>query len=81
MLVVFVLLVAIVFDLLRRRLNRTLERVFFRNRLDTQTVLQNYSRDLTEVADLPRIIQTLRHQVTEGFSTRNACMCICWIPG
>ena len=66
-LVIFVLLVAIAFDQLRQRVNRAIDRVFFRNRLDTQTVLQNYSRNLTEVADLPRIIQTFRQQVTEIF--------------
>ncbi len=27
--------------------------------------MQNYSRNLTEIADLPRIIQTLRQQVTD----------------
>lgn len=64
-LIVFVLLVAIVFDVMRQRLNRAIDRIFFRKRLDTQTVLQNYSRNLTEISDLPRIIQTLRQQVVE----------------
>ena len=66
-LVVFVLLIAIVFDVLRERVNRAIDRVYFRGRLDTQTVLQNYSRNLTEVADLPRIINILRQQVIEMY--------------
>ncbi|HZY42410.1 MAG TPA: GAF domain-containing protein, partial [Anaerolineae bacterium] len=66
-LVILVLLVAIAFDVLRQRLNRTIDRVLFRGRLDTQTVLQNYSRNLTEVADLPRIIDMFRLQITEMY--------------
>ncbi len=65
MLAIFVLLVAIAFDVLRQRLNKWINRVFFRGRLDTQTVLQNYSRNLTEVADVPMIVGALRNQVTE----------------
>jgi signal transduction histidine kinase len=63
LLVIFVLLAVIGFDVLRQRLNRTIEQVFFRGRLDSQTVLQTYSRSLTEVADLPMIVTALRQQV------------------
>lgn len=67
MLVIFVLLAAMAFDVLRQRLNRAIDRVFFRGRLDTQTVLQNYSRNLTAVIDLPVIVKTLRQQVTDMY--------------
>lgn len=65
LLIVFVLLAVIIFDVLRQRLNRWINRFFFRGRLDTQTVLQTYSRSLTEVADLPLIVNALRQQVTD----------------
>lgn len=65
LLAVFVLLAVIIFDVLRQRLTRWINRIFLRGRLDTQTVLQNYSRSLTEVAELPLIVSALRKQVTD----------------
>ncbi|MFN8597001.1 MAG: GAF domain-containing protein [Anaerolineae bacterium] len=67
MLLIFVVLVAVIFDILRLRLNRLIDRLLFRGRLDTETVLQNYSRSLTEVADLPMIVNAMRTQVTEMY--------------
>ena len=63
----FVLLAVMLLDLPRQRLERTIERVFFKGRYDTQAQLQNYSRRLTEVSDLSSVVQALREQVLEYF--------------
>ncbi|NTU65446.1 MAG: GAF domain-containing protein, partial [Chloroflexi bacterium] len=65
--VLFVLLAVILLDLPRQRLERTLERIFFKGRYDTQALLQDYSRRLTEVSDLTSVVQALREQVMEYF--------------
>ncbi|HTP07314.1 MAG TPA: GAF domain-containing protein, partial [Anaerolineae bacterium] len=63
----FILLAVMLLDLPRQRLERTIERVFFKGRYDTQAQLQNYSRRLTEVSDLSSVVQALRAQVLEYF--------------
>jgi len=65
--VLFVLLAVILLDLPRQRLERTLERIFFKGRYDTQALLQDYSRRLTEMSDLTSVVQALREQVMEYF--------------
>jgi signal transduction histidine kinase len=65
--VFFVLLAVILLDRPRQHLERTIERVFFKGRYDTQTVLQNYSQRLTEVSDLTSVVQALREQVLGYF--------------
>ena len=64
----FVLLVVVAFDLPRRRLSRALERALLKERFDTQSLLQNYSRQLTEAADLTSIVHSIREQVKTAFN-------------
>ncbi len=65
--VLFVLLAVILLDQPRQHLERAIERIFFKGRYDTQTVLQNYSRHLTELSDLTSVVQALREQVQTYF--------------
>jgi signal transduction histidine kinase len=65
--VLFVLLAVALLDLPRRRLERAIERIFFKGHYDTRALLQNYSRRLTEVSELSTVVQTLRDQVHAYF--------------
>jgi GAF domain-containing protein len=65
--VLFVLLAVVLLDVPRQRLERAIERIFFKGRYDTQALLQNYSRRLTEVPDLSSVVQMLREQVLGYF--------------
>jgi signal transduction histidine kinase len=65
--VLFVLLAVMLLDQPRQRLERSIERVFFKSRFDTQALLQDYSRRLTEVSDLTSVVQALREQIQEYF--------------
>ena len=65
--VLFVLLAVVLLDQPRQRLEHSIERVFFKGRYDTQALLQNYSRRLTEVSDLTSVVQALREQVLSYF--------------
>ena len=65
--VLFVLLAVVLLDVPRQRLERTIERIFFKSRYDTQALLQNYSRRLTEVSELSSVVQLLREQVLGYF--------------
>ncbi len=65
--VLFVLLAVILLDQPRQRLERAIEQIFFKGRYDTQALLQNYSRRLTDMSDLSSVVQALREQVLEYF--------------
>ncbi|HZY43875.1 MAG TPA: hypothetical protein VFF70_03920, partial [Anaerolineae bacterium] len=62
----FVLLIAVALDPLRHRIQRSVDRLFFRNRIDPQDLLQTYSRRLTENADLPSLVSLIRQQVGDA---------------
>ncbi len=62
----FVLLIAVVLDPLRHRIQRGVDRLFFRNRIDPQDLLQTYSHRLTENADLPSLVSLIRQQVGDA---------------
>ena len=52
---------------LRDRLLRTVERVLFRGKPSRQRLLQGYSRVLTTLVALPRLLETVADQVEEVF--------------
>ncbi len=59
LLAAFILAVAVLLDPLRNRVQRMVDRVFFRARIDVRGVLQAYSHDLTGAADLASIVALL----------------------
>ncbi|HET7375918.1 MAG TPA: GAF domain-containing protein, partial [Anaerolineae bacterium] len=63
LLAAFILLIAVALDPLRQRILRGIDRLFFRSRLNTQELLQTYSRRLTEKGDLPEIVGIMRQQI------------------
>jgi signal transduction histidine kinase len=65
--VLFVLLAVALLDAPRQRLERTIERIFFKSRYDTQALLQNYGHRLTEVSELSAVVQLLREQALSYF--------------
>ena len=67
LIVLFVILAVILFDVPRQRIESAIERRFFHGRYDVQTQLQSYSRRLTEVSDLTSVVGALREQVESYF--------------
>ncbi len=61
-------LLALALDPLRQTTQRLVDRVFFRGRRAYQDRLQTFSGDLTQVVDLPGILDTLRRYIEEAFS-------------
>ncbi len=72
LLALFVLLAVVAFDQPRQRLSRALEHTLLKGRPDTQTLLQNYSRSLTEASDLASIVQAISHQMETAFNPERA---------
>jgi signal transduction histidine kinase len=64
---IVILLAVILLDRPRQRLEHVLEQTFFKSHYDTQALLQNYSRRLTDLSDLSSVMQALRGQVVEYF--------------
>ncbi len=67
LIVVFVLIAIVVLDAPRRRVEHVIEQRFFQSRYDTEAQLQDYSRRLTESADLTSVVQALREQIISYF--------------
>jgi signal transduction histidine kinase len=65
--VLFVLLAVFLFDAPRQRLERSIERIAFKGRYDSQALLQTYSQRLSEAADLATVVRSLRDQLMEYF--------------
>lgn len=58
-LAVFILIVAVLLDPLRQRVQNVIDRVFYRSRIETRGMLQGYSRRLTGAADLDAVVSLL----------------------
>ena len=65
LLAVFVLVVAVLLDPLRKRVQLAVDRMFFPARIDVHGVLQAYSHDLTGAADLASIVALLTAAIGE----------------
>jgi signal transduction histidine kinase len=63
---IFILLIAVALDPLRHRIQRLVDRLFFRSRLSTQELLQTYSRRLTEKVSLPEIVSNMQQQIEDA---------------
>jgi PAS domain S-box-containing protein len=59
-LAIFVFLLVIGLNPLRARIQRTIDRVFFRDRVDYRTALETFSHELTGTLDLGSILQKVR---------------------
>jgi signal transduction histidine kinase len=63
---IFILLMAVALDPLRHRIQRGVDRLFFRSHFSTQELLQTYSRKLTEKVSLPEIVSNMRQQIEDA---------------
>lgn len=59
LLALFAVAVAVLLDPLRKRAQRAVDRLFFRTRIDTRSVLQAYGHDLPGTTDLASIVSLL----------------------
>ena len=65
LLAVFILVVAVLLDPLRKRVQLAVDRMFFPARIDVHGVQQSYSHDLTGAADLASIVSLLSAAIDE----------------
>lgn len=65
LLAVFIIVIAVLLEPLRQRVQRGVDRIFFRGRIDARGVLQAYSGDLTGVVDLDSIVNLLSDVINQ----------------
>jgi adenylate cyclase len=59
----FVLAVTLLFNPLRARVQRVVDRVFYREQVDYAASLQDFSRELTQTLDLEEVLQEVGRQI------------------
>ncbi len=68
----FVLILAIFLNPLRERLQRAVDRIFYKDRLDYRQALQDFSRTLTATLKLPLLFDVLLKRVRDLMHTERA---------
>jgi signal transduction histidine kinase len=76
----FVVLVAILFQPLRTRVQHVIDRAFYRNRLDYRRTVVEVSAALTSLLDLDEIMERIGRTLTEGLQVRSMAV-ILWLDG
>lgn len=57
--------IALAFYPLRQRIQRLVDRAFYRDRVDFRQVLLTFSQELRTIIDLPDLLRTLVHRITD----------------
>lgn len=57
--------IALAFYPLRQRIQRLVDRAFYRDKVDSRQVLLTFSQELRTIIDLPDLLRTLVHRVTD----------------
>ena len=68
-LAILVLILAIFISPLKDRVQRLVDRVFYKERKDYRAILQDFSRSLTDILDLPHLLEMLVRCVQEVLPT------------
>jgi signal transduction histidine kinase len=63
---ILIFILAIIFDPIRKRLQKGIDSVFFKGPVAYRQRLQNFSRELTQVPELPGIIRVVRKYVDQA---------------
>lgn len=74
MLAAFVLLVAILVNPVRERLQLWVDKTFYRQRYDYRQTLQEFSRALTLLMDLPVLLALIVHRIADTLQLEEACI-------
>ncbi|MDY6875626.1 MAG: adenylate/guanylate cyclase domain-containing protein [Chloroflexota bacterium] len=72
----FVLTLILLFNPLRNRVQRLVDRVFFREPVDYRTALQEFSRELTQTLDLKAVLSEVSRQVEESLHPDRQWACL-----
>ncbi len=70
----FVLMVAILVNPVRERLQLWVDKTFYRQRYDYRQTLQEFSRALTSLMDLPVLLALIVHRVADTLQLEEACI-------
>lgn len=73
-LAIFVLVLAIFISPLRDRVQRLVDRVFYKDRKDYRAILQDFSRSLTDILDLSHLLEMLMRCVQEALPTERVAI-------
>jgi signal transduction histidine kinase len=73
----FVVLLAALFDPLRRAIQSLVDRAFYRTRLDYRTTIGALSRALTSLLDLQRVVERVTGVLTDSMHLESATVSLC----
>jgi PAS domain S-box-containing protein len=73
---IFVLVLTLLFNPLRNRIQRLVDRVFFRQTVDFHAALQNFSHELTQSLDLNQVLAEVGKRIEESLHPSRQWMCL-----